>query len=172
MTAFDEIGGAGGVPCGITASFKGLTDAACWKARTIGFALDELCAAKLCHGAALVVVGQEAVVFFGALPRQRVKDVCVMRCASFHCPAFHRSSDRVGGRSIQLFAAFDGALQGAEDRLWKVLLHLIATKHIGVEKLFGGEFLGGLGEAAGLVVDPCNGFQSCLVSAHLLFVPS
>jgi hypothetical protein len=32
--------------------------------------------------------------------------------------------------------------------------------------------LGGLREAACFVVDPCNGFQSRFVSAHLLSVPS
>lgn len=97
---FEEVGGAGDVPSGVSASFEGLADAACGKARTIGFALDELCAAEFGDGSAFVVGGKERVVFFGAEARERIKDMSVMGGPASESPCFHGGSDGVSGGRV------------------------------------------------------------------------
>jgi hypothetical protein len=126
--------GRGGVPGGVAAGLKGRPHAAAGEGAGVGLGLDELAAAELGDGA-LVVEGQERVVFLGRRAGHRLEPVAEVGHTPGLAPVVDHRGDAGGQIAVEAGALGDGALKTPEDVAGQVLSHLLDPKDIGAEQL-------------------------------------
>ncbi len=138
---FNDIRGAGRVPCGIAASFECRPQSAGREAAGIGLALDQLFSAEIGDRAGPIAGSEEAVMLLGGKPGHGLELVGVMRGALLHRPVLNRGGDGIGDRRIQRRAMFNRFLNRLEDRFGQPgSLHLF-IENIDAEEVLDMDFL-------------------------------
>jgi len=124
-----DICGAGGIPRGVAAGFKGGAKAAGREAAGIGLALDQFLAAEY-RKRARTFGREEAVVFLGSDAGHRLEEVRVVRRAVFQSPVAHGGGHGIGNGGIEGSAFVNRLHQAFECRLGKAGLHLRFAENI------------------------------------------
>ena len=135
----EDVSRAGDVPSGISTRFECRPDTSVGEARSVRLALNEGFPGKFGECSSFTVWREEAVVFLGSEPGQRIKDVRVMSSALFDRPVLHRRRDGVRDSWVQGRSRIDRSHQRLVDRLRQPRLHHRLAEDIRPEELASGD---------------------------------
>ena len=126
---FDE-GGAGGVPCGVAACFKGGAETAGREAGGVRLALHQALAGKFEFQISLRIHVHKGVVLFRRAPIERLEPVRVVAGSLFQSPRHHGLSHFIGDVGVQFFVLADGSQQFFVNGAGQVIAHGLHVEDI------------------------------------------